>query len=334
MIKRMMVLLTLVGMALGQAVNPPTKLQGKAHTKHEKHETKIKSGYGSSGYGLAAKINLKRLATTSVPSVSLTCTPGTGGGPPVGYNFLRSITNGGPYTLLGTSPMVSTCAYTDSTVALGTTYYYVANAMNGGGTSGFSNQISAAIPSPPTITSVSPSSGSTLGGTPVAITGTGFALGATVVFDTGIAATSVVVVSSTSITCVTPADTTAGAVSVTVTNSNGLSGSITNAYTYIQPPAAPTGLTAGTITASNVPLNWKAPIKQTNYTTVAYEIDRGTSPTLPGPTLIGIVPGTSFSDKKPCAKTCYYEVKAYDINNFMGTAFVISSPSNIVSVKE
>ena len=68
---------------------------------------------------------------------------------------------------------------------------------------------------PPTVSSVSPNSGSTAGGTAVTITGTNFASGATVTFGAA-AATNVVVVSSTSITATTPAGT-AGAVTVTVT---------------------------------------------------------------------------------------------------------------------
>ena len=69
---------------------------------------------------------------------------------------------------------------------------------------------------PPTVSSVSPSSGSTAGGTAVTITGTNFVAGATVTFGSA-AATNVVVVSSTTITATTPAGS-AGAVAVTVTN--------------------------------------------------------------------------------------------------------------------
>jgi hypothetical protein len=299
-----------------------------------------KNGYGSGGYGtsqkqLKAKINFKRVATTTVPSVTLSCTAGAvnnGAGAPVGFNFLRSTSSGGPYTLLGTSPMTSTCGpYTDQTVALGTTYYYVADAMNAAGTSGFSNQVTAQIPNAPTITGISPNSGAAAGGTAVTITGAGFAPGATVTFD-GITATNVVVVSSTAITAVTPADSNNSA-TVAVTNTNGLSGSLTNAFTYIQLPAAPTGLTVQSTTASSVPLKWTAPKPQPEYTTVAYEVDRGPAPTLPSPTLIGITPGTSFTDKTPCKLTCYYEVKAYDINQ-VGPAFIISAPRNIVKVTE
>ena len=84
--------------------------------------------------------------------------------------------------------------------------------------------------SPPTVTSVSPNSGSVNGGTAVIITGTNFAAGATVTFG-GTSATNVSVVSTTSITATTPAHA-AAAVNVVVTNSNGQSGTLTNGYTY------------------------------------------------------------------------------------------------------
>jgi hypothetical protein len=85
------------------------------------------------------------------------------------------------------------------------------------------------IGSPPTITTISPNSGSTNGGTGVTITGTNFLSGATVTFG-GTGATGVTVVSSTSITATTPAHA-AGAVNVVVTDSSG-SGTLTNGFTY------------------------------------------------------------------------------------------------------
>ena len=81
----------------------------------------------------------------------------------------------------------------------------------------------------PSISSVSPSSGSSNGGTAVTITGTNFVSGATVTFG-GTAATNVTVVSSTSITATTPAHA-AGAVNVVVSDSSG-SGTLTNGFTY------------------------------------------------------------------------------------------------------
>jgi hypothetical protein len=45
-----------------------------------------------------------------------------------GYDIRRSTTNGGPYTSIGTAAGQSNTAYTDSTVAFLTTYYYVIQA--------------------------------------------------------------------------------------------------------------------------------------------------------------------------------------------------------------
>ena len=126
-----------------------------------------------------------------------------------------------------------------------------ANGQSGSLTNGFTYVV------PPTVTSVSPSSGSTAGGTLVTITGTNFVAGATVTFGTA-AATSVVVVNSTTITAITPAGS-GGAVTVTVTVS-GQSGSLASGYTYIVAPtvssvAPNSGLAAGgtavTITGTN-----------------------------------------------------------------------------------
>ena len=86
---------------------------------------------------------------------------------------------------------------------------------------------------PPTISSVSPATGSTAGGTAITITGTSLT-GATSVTVGGVAATSVVVVSSTSVTAVTPAGTV-GAKSVAVMTPNGTA-TATNAFTYFAPP--------------------------------------------------------------------------------------------------
>ena len=74
----------------------------------------------------------------------------------------------------------------------------------------------------PAISSVSPATGSTAGGTAITITGTSLT-GATSVTVGGVAATSVVVVSATSVTAFTPAGTV-GAKSVAVTEEMAGSG--------------------------------------------------------------------------------------------------------------
>ncbi len=112
---------------------------------------------------------------------------------------------------------------------------------NGGGseaTATFRMNVGFPVPAGPAITAISPTSGSTAGGTSVTITGTGFT-GATGVTIGGGAATGVTVVSDTSITCTTPAGS-AGTASVIVTTPGGANAA--NAlFTYVAPaPAAPT----------------------------------------------------------------------------------------------
>lgn len=88
----------------------------------------------------------------------------------------------------------------------------------------------------PAVTGLDPTTGSTVGGNTVTITGTHFT-GATAVMFGATAATAVDVVSATSITCTAPAEA-AATIEVTVETPAGLSApSLNNQYAYIAPPA-------------------------------------------------------------------------------------------------
>jgi len=105
--------------------------------------------------------------------------------------------------------------------------------------------VTGSASSAPAITSVSPNSGPTTGGTSVTITGTNFT-GATAVSFGGTAATSFTVNSATSITATSPARS-AGTVDITVTTSGGTSStSAADQFTYT---AAPTPTPAPAITS-------------------------------------------------------------------------------------
>ena len=112
----------------------------------------------------------------------------------------------------------------------------------------------------PTLTSVSPTSGPTTGGTTITLTGTNFVSGATVRVG-GVAATYVVFSSATQVTARTPAGT-AGARDVQITNPNGQSATRVGAFTYttsttptltsVSPTSGPTtGGTTITLTGTN-----------------------------------------------------------------------------------
>ena len=88
---------------------------------------------------------------------------------------------------------------------------------------------------PPDITSIAPEHGQVAGGESVTLTGTDFSdEGTTTVTFGGTAATNVVVVNSTTITCTTPAKA-AGQVDVVVTNDFG-NDTLTNGFEYHDPP--------------------------------------------------------------------------------------------------
>ena len=88
----------------------------------------------------------------------------------------------------------------------------------------------SATGSPPTLTSVLPSSGPTAGGTTITVTGTSFVIGGTTVTVGGNNATGVNAASDTSLTAVTPAGA-AGAATIAVATGYG-SGSLAGAFTY------------------------------------------------------------------------------------------------------
>jgi uncharacterized protein YmfQ (DUF2313 family) len=88
---------------------------------------------------------------------------------------------------------------------------------------------------PPTVDSVSPSSGVETGGTAITITGTGFVDGATVTVG-GVAATGVDFVSDTELTAITPAGAL-GSADVEVVNPDDLSDTLVAGFTFtVTPP--------------------------------------------------------------------------------------------------
>lgn len=102
----------------------------------------------------------------------------------------------------------------------------------GGGGGGGGSSTNSALG----VTGVAPSTGLVGGGLTVTLTGFGFSAGTTTVTFRGVPATGVVVLSDSSLRCITPAGA-AGAATISVTNGNGTA-SFASAFTYLAAPIA------------------------------------------------------------------------------------------------
>ncbi|MDI3538429.1 MAG: hypothetical protein PWQ13_452 [Bacillota bacterium] len=109
----------------------------------------------------------------------------------------------------------------------------------------------------PVITSIDPTSGPSSGGTKVTITGSGFDPGVRVEFGV-VEAASVTRISDGELTAITP-EHDLGTVAVIVTNPDGSTFTLPDAFTFTGPPKPPTGLRARALSANTIELTWTAP---------------------------------------------------------------------------
>ncbi len=183
------------------------------------------NGCSSASAATTVTVNANPSAAISAPSVVISSSTGNSAsvasaGTGATYNW--SISGGTITAGNGTNAITFTAGAT-GTLTLSVTV------TNGNGCSATSSA-NVSVVDPVTVTSIKATSGSSAGGTSVTIRGTGFASGATVTFG-GVAATNVVVNSSTKIFCTTPAHA-AGDVDVVVTNTNTASGTLSGGFTY------------------------------------------------------------------------------------------------------
>ncbi|HZZ98786.1 MAG TPA: InlB B-repeat-containing protein [Candidatus Saccharimonadia bacterium] len=171
----------------------------------------------------------------------------------VSHNLTLTGTSGHLLTLKSSSTSVKWTVNAPSSQSINYTFASLSdassgNAVNAGGGTGNINggnnlnwDYGAGAP---TLTNISPSSGSELGGTSITITGTNFAGGASVTVG-GTSATSINVASSTSITATTPVGTV-GTADIIVITSGGAG--LSSGYSYLSHSAA-LDFTAGTGTS-------------------------------------------------------------------------------------
>ncbi|KAF1056971.1 MAG: hypothetical protein GAK34_00041 [Delftia tsuruhatensis] len=246
--------------ATGFTVNSATSITATAPPGTGTVDIRVSNSVGTSPAVAADQFTY--VAAPSVTSISPTAGP-TGGGTTV------TITGTGFSTAPGTGAVrfgAATATYTvnsntqiTATAPAGSAGTVDVTVTTVGGTSATSAADQFTYVPAPTVTSISPTSGPTSGGTTVTITGTNFS-GATAVTFGATAATGFTVNSATQITATAPAGT--GTVDVRITTVGGTSAtSAADQFTYVaaptvtsvSPTAGPTaGGTSVVITGTNL----------------------------------------------------------------------------------
>ncbi len=189
--------------------------------------------------GMSAKTSAGRytyrLPLPTITALSATSGPFTGGTTVTitgtGFTGATQVTFGGvdaaSFNIVNATTVTATTPVFPNLFGVNATIYALVTTPAGTTDATIFDAFTFTVPSTssgaPTVTAVSPGEGPAAGGTAVTITGTGFT-GAVAVDFADTAATSVVVVSDTQITCVAPVG--AGLVDVTVTNAAGVSGDV------------------------------------------------------------------------------------------------------------
>src|SRR2546426_734387 len=289
----------------------------------------------SSPTGLAATA-----VASSQISLSWTAPADNGGSAVTGYKIERTTDGGTTWSILVANTGSTATTYSDTGLAHTTTYTYRVSAINSVGTGSASNSASATTlavaPSSPTglaATAVSSSQislswsvpadngGSPLTGYKVERSTDGGTTWTILVANTGSAATAY---SDTGLT-----HTTTYTYRVSAINSVGTSStsSTAPATTLAVAPSTPTGLTATTVSASQISLSWSAPADNGGSAISVYNFEWSTAAATAFSTLSpnDALPISAYSDTGLTHATTYtYRVSAI---NSVGT----SSPSSTAS---
>ena len=193
------------------------------------------------------------------------------------YQVKRSLTNGGPYTVIGNPTAAS---YDDLSVVNGTPYYYVVSAINDAGESADSNQVSG-------IPGLQPST-TTLASSPAA-TGT---------YGTSVTFTATVSVSggtATGMVTFMNGSTVLGTGTLNAGTATFATSTLAVANYSITATYAGDTIFVGSISAPSAYLVTAKPLTITGVTAANKEYDGNTTATLSGGTLSGVVVGETVN---------------------------------------
>lgn len=224
--------------------------------------------------------------------------------------FGGSLATGVVVSVDGTTIQATTPAH-----ALGVVDVTVTNPPPVGGSATLHNAFTY-FSTPPSITSILPTSGSALGGTAVVISGQFFQQNATVTFGGALATGVVVSADGTTIQATTPAGTAGTTVNVTVTNPDNQSATLAQAFTYQS-------------VSHSVDLAWDA---STSTDVIGYNVYRGT--THNGPYTIvntSLISGLVYTDNTVTGGQTYYYVATAVDSNHNESVFSNEAPAVVPS---
>ncbi|MGO8671772.1 MAG: choice-of-anchor tandem repeat GloVer-containing protein, partial [Capsulimonadaceae bacterium] len=239
-------------------------------------------------------------ATPGNTVVSLSWAASTGA---TSYNVYRSTTSGGEgSTAVGAA---SATTYSDAGLTNGVNYYYKVAAVNGGGTSAQSSEVSA-TPEPP-VPAAPTALTATAGNAQVSLTwpGSSGATSYSIYRATTSGAEGTTAIGTATTTSFVNTGLTNGVkyyYTVAAVDSGGTSAQSIESSATPEPqvPAAPTGL-AATAASGQVSLSWSAGTGATSY-----NVYRGTASGAEGTTAIGTTTSTSYTDTGLTNGIAYY----------------------------
>ena len=182
------------------------------------------------------------------------------------------------------------------------------------------NELFTYVAVPPILSTVSPGSGPTTGGTVITLTGSNFT-GATAITVGGTACASFTVISDTEATCITPAGN-AGEASVLVTTPGGTNAA-NSLFSYSDPPGPPTAVSVSALDGQAT-VSFSAPASDggaaiTSYSVICTSNDGGASGNATGASSPIVVSGLTVGKTYTCQVTAINSIGP-------GTASIASMP--------